>query len=38
MVRTASIRVVPEPGRSGDIEIPRKSPGNNGEFFAAPYP
>jgi hypothetical protein len=33
MDRSASIRVAPEPCRSGDIEIPRSSQGNIGEFL-----
>jgi hypothetical protein len=33
MDRSASIRVAPEPCRSGDIEIPSESQGNSGEFL-----
>src|SRR4030081_2665900 len=35
--RSASIRVAPEPCRSGDIEISGSEPGNSGDFFE-PYP
>src|SRR3979411_1370604 len=35
--RSASIRVAPEPCRSGDIEISGSEPENSGDFFE-PYP
>jgi hypothetical protein len=38
MDRSASIRVAPEPCRSGDIEIPGNSPGNSGDVFRQHYP
>jgi hypothetical protein len=38
MDRSASIRVAPEPCRSGDIEISGKSPENSGDVFRQHYP
>ena len=37
MDRSASIRVAPEPCRSGDIEIPGNWPGNSGDSGPPPY-